>query len=235
MVQKMVKSSSIVKLHTAGQQQLNSSGMGPTSMMNGKFRNRTRLNRAVQSGRSQRFVWLLTMMAVVLFAMALMTSPLLAQETGAASSSESSVDASTITADQVNEIARELWCPLCSGVRLDSCELKACDQMKDEIAIKLANGDGLPEIKTYFVDQYGPQVLGEPPREGFNLLAWILPFVVLIGGGVFLVTRGRKIFRNNQEADITPEFGEDASAADEGAPPEDPYARQLEDELKQYD
>ena len=47
--------------------------------------------------------------------------------------------------------------------------------MKDEIAIKLAAGDGLPEIKSYFVDQYGPQVLGEPPWEGFNLLAWVLP------------------------------------------------------------
>jgi cytochrome c-type biogenesis protein CcmH len=231
----MARSSNIVELRIVGQQQLTSSGMGPTSMMNGKLRNRLRSDKAYQPGRPQRLIWLLTTMAVILFALALVASPLLAQENGADSSSESQVDPSTISADQVNEIARELWCPLCSGVRLDSCELKACDQMKDEIAIKLAGGDGLPEIKTYFVAQYGPQVLGEPPREGFNLLAWILPFVVLIGGGVFLITRGRKIFRNNEQAGSTPESSEDSSAIDEDAPSEDPYARQLEDELKQYD
>jgi len=47
-------------------------------------------------------------------------------------------DTSAISADRVNEVARGLWCPLCSGVRLDACELKACIQMKEMIAIKLA-------------------------------------------------------------------------------------------------
>lgn len=72
-------------------------------------------------------------------------------------------------------MSRELWCPLCSGVRLDSCELKACEQMKDVIAIKLSEGEDTTSIKSYFVDQYGPQVLGEPPRQGFSVLAWVLP------------------------------------------------------------
>lgn len=100
-------------------------------------------------------------------------------------------DASTgaVTADEVNVIARELWCPLCSGVRLDSCELKACEQMKDVIAIKLEQGEDLDSIKAYFFDQYGPQVLGEPPLEGFSWLAWILPVAVLIGGGYLIWSR----------------------------------------------
>ncbi|MEZ4681681.1 MAG: hypothetical protein R2932_46460 [Caldilineaceae bacterium] len=57
------------------------------------------------------------------------------------------VDTSSISADQVNEIARSLWCPLCSGVRLDACELKACEQMKEVIAIKLAEGEDLDTIR----------------------------------------------------------------------------------------
>ena len=129
-------------------------------------------------------------------AMLIMGAPVQAQTDDQSQAESATIVRGDITADDVNVIARELWCPLCSGVRLDACELKACDQMKDEIAIKLAAGDGLPEIKAYFVDQYGPQVLGEPPREGFNLLAWVLPILVMIGGGVFLVTRGRKIFRS---------------------------------------
>lgn len=143
---------------------------------------------------------------------------------------------SDVTADDVNDVARELWCPLCSGVRLDSCELKACDQMKDEIAIKLADGDDLDTIKQYFVNQYGPQVLGEPPREGFNLLAWILPVVVMLGGGVFLFTRGRRMIRREDPvvADASPlaSHPPSASATQETV---DPYARRLDEELKAYD
>ncbi|MEM7530853.1 MAG: cytochrome c-type biogenesis protein CcmH [Chloroflexota bacterium] len=97
------------------------------------------------------------------------------------------------TADEVNEVAREIWCPLCAGVRLDSCELTACKQMKEEIALKLSQGEDTESIKTYFLNQYGPQILGEPPREGFNWLAWILPFAVLIVGGVYMVMSGRRM------------------------------------------
>ncbi|MCB0045314.1 MAG: cytochrome c-type biogenesis protein CcmH [Caldilineaceae bacterium] len=135
-------------------------------------------------------------------------------------------DASTVTADQVNEVARELWCPLCSGVRLDGCELKACDQMKDEIAIKLAAGDDTESIKSYFVTQYGPQVLGEPPRSGFNLLAWILPVAVLLGGGLFVLTRGRSMMQDIRPAPV---------ASSERPVPDDDYARRLDEELARHD
>jgi cytochrome c-type biogenesis protein CcmH len=131
----------------------------------------------------------------------------------------------TVTPDDVNQVARELWCPLCSGVRLDACELKACDQMKDMIEIQLAEGQDLQTIKDYFVEQYGPQVLGEPPRSGFNWLAWILPFVAVVAGGVFLWTRARRM--DPRSAGGPPVSGP--------AAPDDPYARKLEEELKRYD
>lgn len=134
-----------------------------------------------------------------------------------------------VTADQVNEIARELWCPLCSGVRLDACELKACAQMKEMIAIKLAEGDDLDAIRTYFVAQYGPQVLGEPPWEGFNWLAWVLPFVVLAIGGYFLWNTMRRMVRPTPVAPATT-----ATTIKSSTEPEDEYERKLAEELKRY-
>lgn len=108
------------------------------------------------------------------------------QETDGATSG----DASSITRDEINVVAREIWCPLCSGVRLDVCELQACNQMREEIAIQLAQGADTEEIKSYFLAQYGPQILGEPPRSGFNWLAWIVPFASLLGVGLYLfITR----------------------------------------------
>lgn len=103
--------------------------------------------------------------------------------------------ANEVTPDEVNTVAREIWCPLCSGVRLDACELKACEQMKDVIAIKLSEGEDAASIKAYFVEQYGPQVLGEPPREGFNWLAWILPVVAVVIGGYFFWRTTRRMMQ----------------------------------------
>lgn len=151
---------------------------------------------------------------------------LLAVFTGAALAQTPTPDTSAISADRVNEVARGLWCPLCSGVRLDACELKACDQMKEMIAIKLAEGATEEEIRVYFAEQYGPQVFGEPPREGFNWLAWILPVAGLLGGGLFLWLRTRRMIGS-----------EPATAAAPAATPtpQDTYSQKLEQELSRYD
>lgn len=132
-----------------------------------------------------------------------------------------------VTMDQVNAVARELWCPLCSGVRLDTCDLKACEQMRQEIALKLAEGEDAESIKAYFLAQYGPQVLGEPPRSGFNLLAWILPIVVVGGGAIFLLVRGRSLFARPTQSTLP-------SSTMPLAQEDEPYARRLDEELKRY-
>lgn len=156
----------------------------------------------------------------------------MAQMDAASSSSEVSgaqtgATPNSVTPNEVNEVAKELWCPLCNGVRLDACELKACEQMRDMIAEQLAEGWDKEQIKNYFIEQYGPQVLGAPPLEGFNWLAWILPFVALAGGGVFLWRTVRRMVTSRpREAAITMD-GASPSVADE-------YSRRLEEELKRY-
>ncbi len=140
--------------------------------------------------------------------------PLLAQD-----------EATGVTADEVNDVARDLWCPLCGGrLRLDSCELKACAQMREVIAIKLAEGEDAASIQDYFLEQYGPQVLGVPPRRGFNWLAWILPLVAVGGGGIFLWLRLQQMSRTRRPRA--------AMAAD---PELDERERRLDEELARYD
>jgi len=136
--------------------------------------------------------------------------------------------AQTPTPEEVNAVARDLWCPLCAGVRLDICELKACEQMREVIALKLSEGATPEEIKAYFVEQYGPQVLGEPPRQGFTLLAWVLPFVFLAAGVGLLAYLGRRWSRHRQTAAI-------AVANPSPMTPQDEYVRRLEEELHRLD
>ncbi len=88
--------------------------------------------------------------------------------------------------DEVQAVARTLWSPILGGGRLDKCELKMCEQMRRDIARKLAAGESPERIRQDFVNLYGPQVLGEPPKHGVGLLVWLLPLVGLLAGAVWL-------------------------------------------------
>lgn len=83
--------------------------------------------------------------------------------------------------DEVNQIAQQLYCPVCENVPLDECMTEACQQWRDLIRQQLAEGWTEGEIKDYFVAQYGDKVLGEPPRQGLNWVLYLFPpFLILI-------------------------------------------------------
>ncbi len=94
--------------------------------------------------------------------------------------------------NQMERIAKGLYCPVCVGVPLDVCETQACEQWRNLIVEKLKAGQSEEQIRQYFIDQYGDRVLGAPPAEGFNLGAYILPAAMLLLGGalVFVLMRG---------------------------------------------
>jgi cytochrome c-type biogenesis protein CcmH len=129
------------------------------------------------------------------------------------------------TDDEVNAIAKELYCPVCENVPLDVCGTQACAQWRDLIREKLVAGWSEDEIKTYFSDQYGDRVLAEPPARGLNWLVYVIPPIVFLGGAFFLY-RGFKAWKqlDDEESDeavteLKPEI-------------EDEYMARLEEELK---
>ena len=81
------------------------------------------------------------------------------------------------TDDEVNRIAKQLYCPVCPNTPLDVCETKACQDWRAQIRDQLARGWTEDQIISYFVDQYGERVLAEPRRSGFTSLVWILPIL----------------------------------------------------------
>src|SRR4030066_1789516 len=87
--------------------------------------------------------------------------------------------------DQVNEIAKQLYCPVCENIPLDVCPTTACAQWRELIRQKLADGWSEQQIKDYFVLQYGDRVLGTPPAQGINWLVYLVPpIAILAGAGV---------------------------------------------------
>lgn len=99
------------------------------------------------------------------------------------------------TDDEVNAVAKQLYCPVCENIPLDTCGTTACEQWRGIIRDKLADGWTEDEIKTYFVNQYGDRVLAEPPRRGFNWIIYAVPVIIFIGGG-YLFFRGFQQWRS---------------------------------------
>ncbi|HEY2523921.1 MAG TPA: cytochrome c-type biogenesis protein CcmH [Candidatus Binataceae bacterium] len=93
------------------------------------------------------------------------------------------------------EIAEGLTCQCGCGLTVANCNHPNCSfsvPMRERIDAMLAHGMGRAEIIGYFRKQYGEKILSAPTTQGFNLLAWTMPFVALmIGGGLVVLMMGR--------------------------------------------
>ncbi|MCU0497856.1 MAG: cytochrome c-type biogenesis protein CcmH [Anaerolineae bacterium] len=88
--------------------------------------------------------------------------------------------------DEVNEVAKGMFCPDCENVPLDKCLTQVCLIWKQEIADQLAAGRTRDEIHADFRMRFGEQVIAipqDPSLRALSLVApWILASVVILIG-----------------------------------------------------
>ncbi len=93
------------------------------------------------------------------------------------------------------EIAEALTCQCGCGLTVANCNHPNCSfsvPTRERIDAMLAHGMGRAEIVAYFRKQYGEKILSAPTAQGFNLLAWTMPFVaLLVGGATIVLAMGR--------------------------------------------
>jgi len=91
----------------------------------------------------------------------------------------------------VRRVGEKLAC-LCGGCKnsVGSCPMLGCHYAtprREMIAKMLADGKSDRQIIDATVKEQGIQALVTPPAEGFNILAWVMPFVA-IGLGLLAIT-----------------------------------------------
>ena len=96
-----------------------------------------------------------------------------------------------VSDDQVNAIAKQMYCPVCENTPLDVCPTQACIEWRELIREMLAQGKTETEIKQYFVDRFGDRVLAAPPARGLNWLVYIIPPVAILAGVLILYSAFR--------------------------------------------
>ena len=86
-----------------------------------------------------------------------------------------------------NHLSELLVCQCGCNQTLASCSMLNCHSatpMRAIIKEEIAKGTSDEAILAKFERQYGKVVLASPPAEGFNLTAWVMPFLMLAGGSV---------------------------------------------------
>jgi cytochrome c-type biogenesis protein CcmH len=140
-----------------------------------------------------------------------------------------------IASDQKNptqwQVESELTCQCGCGLTVHSCNHLSCssgEPLKLEVSGQIATGKNLAEVLTHFEDKYGEVILSAPTQRGFNLVAWITPFVMIgLGGiGIALMLRG---WRRGGDGDGGGSDAGEAVTTDPG------LRARLEEELEKFD
>ena len=104
-----------------------------------------------------------------------------------------------LTADQrVHQLSQQLMCPVCDGQTLDQSQAQLSEDMKVVIRRKIEEGDSNEQIRDYFVERYGEIVLASPDAGGFNLIAWVMPVVIFLGGALLVGNAFLNMRRRNR-------------------------------------
>ncbi|MFZ0679353.1 cytochrome c-type biogenesis protein [Candidatus Binatus sp.] len=93
------------------------------------------------------------------------------------------------------QVSEGLTCQCGCGLTVANCNMPTCGfsvPMRREIDRMIGEGKTRAQIIAFYRRQYGEKVLSAPTTEGFNILAWTMPFIALaLGGGLMVLAVGR--------------------------------------------
>ena len=102
-------------------------------------------------------------------------------------------------------IAEELRCLVCQNETIAASHADLAVDLKNQIRIKLNEGQSQKQILDFMVERYGDFVLYRPPLKTTTVLLWLGPFVLL---GIALlmlvlnVRRRRRVVQPAQMSDV---------------------------------
>ncbi len=134
-----------------------------------------------------------------------------------------------VSAATLSEVSKEFICQCGCNMVLLNCSHGECASrtaMNTIVGQKLDQGLTKEEIVQFFVAEYGEQVLASPPKKGFNLVAWIMPFAAILAGGLVIYLVLKKWVFQGRLATVAP-----TAISKEK---EEEYRRRVEKELTNF-
>ncbi len=100
-------------------------------------------------------------------------------------------------------IAEELRCLVCQNETIAASHADLAIDLKNQIRIKLAQGQSQKQILDFMVERYGDFVLYRPPLKNTTVLLWLGPFTLLAIAVLMLVLNVRRRRRSAQPAALS--------------------------------
>jgi cytochrome c-type biogenesis protein CcmH len=131
---------------------------------------------------------LLARLLALLLALAVAVTSAFAQgaDSATARARADSVRADSILEARTSELAAQLRCAVCQGISIQESPSALAREMREVVKEQLREGRTPDEVKEYFVAAYGEWILLSPRPHGLNLLLYVLPAALLLGGIAFL-------------------------------------------------
>ncbi|MFL2665165.1 MAG: cytochrome c-type biogenesis protein CcmH [Dehalococcoidia bacterium] len=79
-----------------------------------------------------------------------------------------------------HKLASEIMCPVCDAQTIEGSNSQVSIDMKLKLKNLIDEEMSSNQIRNYFIDRYGADIIASPSSEGFNLLAWIMPIIIFI-------------------------------------------------------
>lgn len=132
-------------------------------------------------------------------------------------------------APSFQELEESLTCQCGCGLTVHSCNHLQCPSaipLRAEIREQMALGKTKADILLHFQTKYGEKILSAPTTTGFNLVAWVAPFLAITLGAAFIgfVVRRWTLRRS-------PTVEAEAPTPVDG----NPFSAQIERELRDLD
>jgi cytochrome c-type biogenesis protein CcmH len=106
--------------------------------------------------------------------------------------------------ERARDLSRELRCMVCQNQSIDDSEAPLARDLRLLVRERIASGDSDAQVIDFLVARYGEFVLLRPRFERQTLLLWLVPPLVLSGGGLVLWLQAR---RRKQGASQVPQDG----------------------------
>jgi cytochrome c-type biogenesis protein CcmH len=129
---------------------------------------------------------------------------------------------------RARDLSRELRCMVCQNQSIDDSEAPLARDLRLLVRERLAAGDSNNQVMDFLVARYGQFVLLKPRFERETLLLWLLPPLVLVGGGLALWLQVRRRSQRKPDAAAGLTADEEARLAalmSSEAPPAQPSPR----------
>ncbi|WP_423968132.1 cytochrome c-type biogenesis protein [Bradyrhizobium sp.] len=111
---------------------------------------------------------------------------------------------------RARDLSRELRCMVCQNQSIDDSEAPLARDLRLLVRERIAAGDSNAQVIDFLVARYGEFVLLKPRFERQTLLLWLVPPLLLVGGGLALWLHSRR--RPTRDAATAPALTADEQA-----------------------